>query len=683
MRNKFFMIVLFSTCLSVMFVGSRQAQASVKTPLDLAIDALFGVRHFKQVAVAPDGAHVAWVEELTEKDGTPSPHSAIYVADLKKPQAPPRRVTAGNGTDAHAELDIAWSPDSTHLAFLSDAAKQGQFQLYWVKTTGGPAHKLTTLKGFLAQPHWSPDGRTIGLLFTENAPRAAGPLEPMTPDAGVVEGHIYEQRLTTVDAATGHTRQISPVDLYVYEYDWSPDSRSLVATAAHGNGDNNWYVAELYVISAASGAMKPIYKPPLQIAVPRWSPDGKEIAFVAGLMSDEGSTGGDVIVISAEGGEPRNVTPRMKASAAWLAWLPNSRDILAVEAIDVAPGVVKIDSIEGRSETLWTGPEEISDGSWGYGLSLAADGKTSAVIRNSFEHPPEIWAGPLGGWQQITRINSYPRPAWGEARSIHWSSDNFRVQGWLLYPKGYNPAKRYPMVVVVHGGPGSSFGPGWPGTFLNFAALATTGYFVFLPNPRGSFGQGEAFTQANVKDFGYGDLRDILAGVDEVVKTVPVDNDRIGITGWSYGGFMTMWTVTQTHRFRAAVAGAGIANWLSYYGENDLDQWMIPFFGASVYDDPAVYAKSSAINFIKNVKTPTLVLVGDRDGECPAPQSYEFWHALKTLGVETQFVIYPNEGHFIAKPEDQRDIARRMARWFDHYLKPPSEAGEVTSGTTR
>ena len=161
----------------------------------------------------------------------------------------------------------------------------------------------------------------------------------------------------------------------------------------------------------------------------------------------------------------------------------------------------------------------------------------------------------------------------------------------------------------------------------------------------------------------------MLAGVDEVVKTCPVDKDRLGITGWSYGGYMTMWTVTQTTRFRAAVAGAGIANWQSYYGQNGIDQWLLPYFGASVYDDPAVYAKSSPINFIKRVKTPTLILVGEYDVECPVPQSYEFWHALRTLEVPTEFVVYPKEGHGISKPEHQRDILKRMLGWFDKYLQ--------------
>ena len=225
------------------------------------------------------------------------------------------------------------------------------------------------------------------------------------------------------------------------------------------------------------------------------------------------------------------------------------------------------------------------------------------------------------------------------------------------------------MVVVAHGGPASVAKPSWPSGFFDMALLSGEGFFIFFPNPRGSYGQGEAFVQANVKDFGGGDLRDILAGVDQVLRTQPVDPNRLGLTGWSYGGYMTMWAVTQTNRFHAAVAGAGVANWQSYYGENSIDRWMIPFFGASVYDDPAVYAKSSPINYIKRVKTPTLVLVGERDAECPAPQSYEFWHALKTLGVPTELVVYAGEGHSFHNTDDRRDLLRRTLAWFDEYLR--------------
>jgi len=190
-----------------------------------------------------------------------------------------------------------------------------------------------------------------------------------------------------------------------------------------------------------------------------------------------------------------------------------------------------------------------------------------------------------------------------------------------------------------------------------------------MPNPRGSFGQGERFTQANVRDFGHGDLRDILAGIDAVARAAPIDTARLGLYGGSYGGFMTMWAVTQTDRFKAAVADAGISNWLSYYGENGIDEWMLPFFGASAYEDPAVYAASSAINFIRNVKTPTFVFVGEHDIECPPAQTQEFWHALKALNVPTSIMIYPGEGHTLRHPEHVADATRRSAAWFDRYLK--------------
>jgi dipeptidyl aminopeptidase/acylaminoacyl peptidase len=269
-------------------------------------------------------------------------------------------------------------------------------------------------------------------------------------------------------------------------------------------------------------------------------------------------------------------------------------------------------------------------------------------------------------------VNAQRKPRWGEPKSLHWTSDGFRVQGWLLYPVDFDARRKYPMVVAVHGGPASSLKPTWPRPGFNPTLLSQQGYFVFLPNPRGSYGQGEKFAMANVKDFGGGDLRDILAGVDEAIKSAPIDPQRIGITGWSYGGFMTMLTVTQTNRFRAAVAGAGIANWQSYYGENAIDQWMIPYFGASVYDDPAVYAKSSAIDFIKQVQTPTLVVVGDRDGECPAPQSFEFWHALRAEHVPTELVVYPDEGHRFNSPQHRRDVLARALAWFEQYMPPQS-----------
>ena len=647
-----------------LWIGMLAASATLAqtvAPVEPALAEIAATRRFTEAVISPDGTHVAYVE----LGRTPS-KSTIYIGG-----ATPIRITAGDGKAVFDEHAVAWSPDGKQIAFLSDSQKAGQLQLYVTSPAGGMARQLTHLKGLLADPQWSPDGKQIAVLFTENLPRSVGPLDPVMHETGVVESKSYEQRLALIDVATGGTRQLTPADLYVYEYDWSPDGKTFAATAAHGDGDDNWWIAQIYTIAAATGDTQSIYKPPVQqqVAAPHWSADGKSIVFIGGLMSDEGSTGGDLFEVSAKGGAARNLTPDLAASASAITWPRESPQLYFTEHNDGGSAISRLDPATGRAERLWQGDETITPLNEDSGLSMSRDGKLSALIRNSFQAPPEVWAGPIGAWREITHENRGRKAPWGEAKSLHWSSDGFRIQGWLLYPTQFDANRKYPMVVSVHGGPASSVKPAWPRPGFNPLLLSQQGYFVLMANPRGSYGQGEKFTLANVKDFGGGDLRDILAGVDEATRVAPIDPQRIGVTGWSYGGFMTMWAVTQTNRFRAAVAGAGLANWQSYYGENAIDQWMIPYFGASVYADPAVYAKSSPIGFIKQAKTPTLVVVGDSDGECPPAQSYEFWHALKTLDVKTQLVVYPNEGHRFRTPEHQRDVLVRMIRWFNENLR--------------
>ena len=645
------------------------AKPKASGPAQDVIDALSATHRFEQTAISPDGKRVAWVEDIITKRGVSTGDTVIYVADIDG-KNPPKRISAAVADALHAEGSVAWSPDSKKIAFLSDAAKAGQLQLYVMDAASpaGSARKLTQVKGFLSTPGWSPSGKTIALLFTESATRAAGPLVAETPETGEIKDSFFEQRLALVDVDTAKLDQISPADTYIYEYDWSPDGLRFAVTAALGNGDNNWYIAELYTLDAATGLMKSIYKPPMQIANPAWSPDGQRIAFIGGLMSDEPSVGGDIFTIAATGGEATNVTPEMKASASWLAWTPDAKIIFG-EYLEGDSGLATINPADDARTELFRDAGGITAGAWGINLSLSRDAKSSAVIRSSFSAPPEVWAGPTANWAKITQRNKSIKPAWGEAKSLHWKNGGFEIQGWLLYPRDFDPNKKYPLIVRVHGGPGAAVLSEWPSSSDYYSPLAGAGYFVLQPNPRGSFGQGEAFTRANVKDFGNGDFKDIMAGVDEAIKVAPIDPNRLGMCGWSYGGYMTMWAVTQTNRFKAAMAGAGLSNWQSYYGENLIDQWMIPFFGKSVYDDPDVYAKSSPINFIKKVKTPTLILVGDSDGEVPAPQSYEFWHALKTLGVETQFVVYEHEGHMFANPKHRRDVVERTLAWFDAHLR--------------
>ena len=663
-----------------------------RTQMEEVLRGLNRGRMIGQVAVSPDGKRIAWTEG--GRDG-----AGILVAPIDNLSTSQRLTAADKANRDCRESEPTWAPDSKALVFLSDCnTPDGQQDIYRSGLDGKPSRRISALKGYVNAAAFSPDGQKIAFLYVEGATRPAGALAAMKPWSGVIgEDNIEVQRVAVVrvDAAQpAAPEQVTPASLHVYEFDWRPDSKGLAYIAADPPGENNWWVAKLYTQSLGD-APKAILVPAdvagplhgLQIAVPRWSPDGKVIAFIGGLMSDQGSTGGDVWIVSAEGGAPRDLTEGRPTSSAWMIWQDDEHLFVS----ELAGGNCQLIRYRLQGDRVSPGgaitfgspifsiPGNVGDGRMALSLSATADRSLFVFRASTFDHPMEIYGAKPGvvmtsgleGVMQLSHVNDGVEPAWGKSVSLSWKSDTFRVQGWLLLPKDYDPAKKYPLIVEVHGGPAAAVMARWgAGGGLSPAAFSALGYFVLQPNPRGSFGQGEAFTQANRKDFGYGDLRDILAGVDAVEAKYPIDPDRVGITGWSYGGFMTMFAVTQTQRFKAAVAGAGLSDWKSYYGENSIDQWMIPYFGASVYDDPAVYAKSSAINYIKQAHTPTLVVVGDRDGECPAPQSFEFWHALRDQHVPAQLVVYPNEGHGFVNPAHRLDVMERAVDWFDRYMPP-------------
>jgi dipeptidyl aminopeptidase/acylaminoacyl peptidase len=284
-------------------------------------------------------------------------------------------------------------------------------------------------------------------------------------------------------------------------------------------------------------------------------------------------------------------------------------------------------------------------------------------VVQDFVHAPAVFAGPVTAPVQISHENDgiTPRVA---ARSITWQNENYTIQGWLLTPIGADPHSAMPMITQVHGGPSSAATPHFLGSGT-LVGLIDAGYAIFLPNPRGSFGQGEAFVRANRRDFGGGDLRDILAGIDAVERQAPIDDNRLGLMGGSYGGFMAMWANTQTDRFKAIVAAAGLSNWISYYSTNGINTWMLPFFGKTMYDDPEAYWNVSAVNFARQAHTPTFIYVGERDIEVPPTQSIEWWHALKDMGVPTSLVIYADEGHGLRQPEHRADAEKRTNAWID------------------
>ena len=697
----------FLLCGSVSAQEGFQASAGVHEQIEAALKALPKTQGVGEVAVSPDGKWLAWV-------GLGKQEPQILVASIESSGrlGKGRAVEAVAGQECREGVPV-WAPDSKHLAFFARCEKHAQANLYLAEVGAkGAARRLTELHGNVDAPAFSPDGSRIGFLYVEGATRPPGAVAAMKAPSGVIgEDGIEIQRVAVarVDASKPSApEQISPLSLHVYEFNWALDSKALAYVAAAPPGENNWWVAKLYTqtlaVDGTLGAPRAILAPSevagplhgLQIAVPRWSPDGQSIAFIGGLMSDQGSTGGDVWLVPSTGGEPRNLTADNPTTSEWFDWVDDQH----IDVSELAGGDAQLVRLHvtraaggdsAATENLhvsrpgtpfYSMAATVGDGRMSMSLSATRDHSAYFFHASSFDHAPEVYevqtsgaggkappARGLSSLMQLTHLNDSARPAWGKAESLSWKNEGFDVQGWLLWPANYDPSKRYPMIVAVHGGPSAAMLSRWGmGGSLSTTMFSAMGYFVLAPNPRGSYGQGERFTQANRKDFGYGDLRDILAGVDAVLAKYPVDANRVGIEGWSYGGFMSMFAVTQTGRFRASVAGAGISNWQSYYGENSIDQWMLPFFGGSVYDDPAVYAKSSAINFIHQAHTPTLVIVGDRDGECPAPQSYEFWHALRDQHVPSQLVVYPNEGHGFANAAHQRDVLERAMEWFAHFM---------------
>ena len=716
-------IALLGTALAFLGAGTVSHASWAATPAPTAqnssriariMQRLRNVQRFGAVSVAENGRTVAWTvteKKPVEAGGAKTGHAAdggkpgqlLQMANVDGTRV--RTVTIPRAAKSCRYSNLRWSPDGRTLAFLSncnhDAKSDDQLDIYEVASAGTRARRISHLHGLVNQLYWTPKGSELSFLYVLGDVHPVSAVSATKAPVGVIgETGVERQGIALLPASGGQARQITPASIFVYEYDWSPTGDRLAYIGAPPPGRDNWWVAKLYT-QAVGGAPKVTLDPTsaagplhgLQIALPRWSPDGSRIALIGGLMSDQGPTGGDIYVVGADGGDPVNVTPTITISPSWLTWTGDQT--LLVSSVAGGSSRLSVFTLHGNlpagERPLFTVATGVEDGTFASAVSVSAGHDVVAFIDSTFDSPPEIYsasletnaaAEPVGVVEQphaITHLNAHVQPMWGKAVSVSWRNAGLEVQGWLLFPPHFNPHERYPLIVYVHGGPSSAVRPAWPRDGYGAAPLAAMGYFVLMPNPRGSYGQGENFTKGVRLKMGYGDLRDILAGVDQVEARYPIDDSRLGITGWSYGGFMSMFAPTQTHRFKAAVVGAGLSDWESYYGENSIDEWMIPFFGASVYQDPKAYARSSAIDFIQNDKTPSLIVVGEYDGECPAPQSFEYWHALRAMGVPTTLVVYAGEGHGFDKPADERDVMQRALRWFDKYLGTGSGGHETAA----
>ncbi|PYL46466.1 MAG: hypothetical protein DMF40_12100, partial [Verrucomicrobia bacterium] len=377
------------TFLSALIIPTLSLAQTKQLTEQLGRTVLYG-----DVALSPDGSRVAWIQSTA---ATTPKQTYIQLTSGNAPAIPIDLKSSGERIDA----EPAWSPDSKTLALFSDAGEKDQKQLWTLNADGSNPKKLTHVKGYAARPRWSHDGRRIAVLYIEDA-GGGGPLMAAPPTTGIIDTAIHNQRIAILDLPTGQLRQVSPPNLHVYDYDWSPDDKTFVATAAPGPGDNNWWIAQIYIFDVAKGDATSIYQPTLQVAVPRWSPDGKAVAFIEGLMSDEGFHGGDLFTIAADGQKFSNRTKDRKTSISSFFWQTPDR-MIVTEVVGGGSAISELtlrrsgsDLADNSVRTIWQAPEHVHAFGNFPNFTISKDGKFAAAVRNNYETPPEIWSGPLG-----------------------------------------------------------------------------------------------------------------------------------------------------------------------------------------------------------------------------------------------------------------------------------------------
>ncbi|MHB8627752.1 MAG: S9 family peptidase [Aggregatilineales bacterium] len=633
-----------------------------RTATQFTIEALADFRIPSDPQLSPDGTRVAFARGTMHKaDKDAGFLSAIYVAEIATGTV--RHFAGDDQTDNNSPR---WSPDGARLAFVSNRANVKESQLYVIRLDGGEAEKLTDLRGKVGDPHWLPDGQS--LVFTSSG--VTGSKGRETPDPVVEDADLPFTRVWLVDSHTHDTQPITPADLNVYEYALSPDGKLLALVAAPQATNEAWYYAQLYVAEIASGETRQVCTMPHQIGIPSFSPDSQQLAFISGVLSDQGWVAGDIHIVPIATGEVPNLTPDIDHSPTWLTWL--NRGILYGARHVNGTRMSWLDPASGAIRVCVSSDDSIGNGTI-QRVSVAHDERTFAAIIVGFTKPANVGVGSLdsGDWQQITdlfpELADYPTP---RVEHHEWQSpDGTPVEGYLRYPNNYEPGKPFPLVVSPHGGPSSSQAPTYGLGYSGWQhLLAAHGIGTFLPNPRGSWGRGHAYQAANVGDLGGGDWQDINAGIDFLIAKGLADPDKLGIFGWSYGGYMTAWAITQTDRFKCAAAGAAITNYESNYGIVSIRGWQTVCMGCSVYDKPDLHRDRSPLTHVKRVNTPTLLVHGERDEDVPPEQSLEFHTALKHFGVPVQCVIYPREPHGFTERAHQIDLMRRVVEWIERYL---------------
>ncbi len=625
------------------------------------IDEIVSLRRVGSPALSPDGRQVAYTVRETNWDEDAFERE-IWLADVDSGEA--FQLTRG----AKSSWAPAFSPDGEWLAFLSD--REEKPQVFLIRPTRGEAFRLTTAEQGVEGFAWAPDGKLIGYLTEDPPNEAVKERERRYGKLEVVDEDLSFTHLHVVDVDKKVSRRVTKGPFTVSSFDWSPDGVEIVFEHRRSADPTDAESADLSVVHVASGTVRPLVSREGPDTDPVFAPDGSRIAFNAPRVAASSYyTNLEIAVVPAVGGAVELLSEAFDQDAGLLDWDPAG--LLFEAAVGTARSLYRLDADSHQVEHLAPEADRV-----GHELAFDAGFSHVAFVGSDAAQCPEIEVAPLGFpgapkrlsdmWKQLTAF----RLQQGEV--VSWASrDGTPIEGVLYRPADLTPGERRPLLVVIHGGPASTARPRRPATDYVYPIdlWLSRGALVLLPNYRGSAGYGERFRSLNVRHLGLGDAEDVLSGIDLLVSHGLVDASRVGVAGWSQGGYIAAFLVAHDGaRFKAASVGAGISDWQTYYVNTDIHPFTLQYLKANPWDDPEIYRKTSPITYVSPSSPPTLIQHGEKDRRVPLPNALELYQALRDHGVTTRLIVYQGFGHGLDKPKAQRAALQQNLDWFDRHL---------------
>jgi dipeptidyl aminopeptidase/acylaminoacyl peptidase len=658
--------------------GADSKQARTPSPVDLAQFAI--LKDIKAAQVSPDGRDIGCAVAVTDLKANQI-RSELWLVPMDS--GPARQIAL----QANAIERIGWSPRGGQLAVLGSAvegaAKDTPRTCLWiVEGATGSSKRLTSIQRsnhYLAHQGanlcWSPDGVYLAYLAAADRPA------PPAGDPIVIDRIQYKTRtalsdnrrthIWIVETATGKTRQLTQGRFDEHSIDWSPRGDEIVFCSNRAPDPDANLNYDLFTVRVSDGRIDQLTKTAGSEMSPVWSPDGRSVAYTmtrrAVTTIDSVAEDDHVWVLDRKSGAARELTARLDRRCSHVRWGPDGDQVYFLARDHGKSLIYRIAATGGEARPQFTVSGSVTN------FSLPTHGGRRACVQSTPTQPAEVWTlgNDAGDRVMRTRFNADAVAKWPlvEPRQVRFMSfDNTPVEGWLMVPPAATAERKVPLILYIHGGPHGMYGYSFSPTFQ---LLCMRGYAILFLNPRGSNGYGQQFSDGCVNDWGGGDYRDLMTGLEHVLQEHPeLDAGRLGVTGGSYGGYMTNWIITQTGRFKAAVSYAGLSNLISFYATSLYQDLIHVEFSGQPWERYDLLWARSPLKHIKRAATPTLILHGEADHDVHITQSEELYTALKVRGVRTVFVRYPREGHGATEPRDLLDQLQRTVAWFDEFLQP-------------